>query len=71
MNTLLPVLVAIFAIGFDALCLTDLVRADQVRGLPPLAWAAVICCFTPLGGIAYLAAGRSGGAGRPGGGGLA
>jgi hypothetical protein len=70
-NALLPILVAIFAVGFDIGCLTDLVRSDEVRGLPPLGWAVVICCFTPLGGIAYLAAGRSGGSGRPGGGGLA
>jgi hypothetical protein len=70
-SALLPIAVAVLAIGFDIGCLADLARADEVRGLPPLSWALVICCFTPLGGVAYLAAGRPGGPGRGGRGGLA
>jgi Phospholipase_D-nuclease N-terminal len=53
-----PLLVLILLLGFDAFCLVDLARADEVRYLPKLWWGLAICCFTPFGGIAYLSAGR-------------
>jgi hypothetical protein len=46
--------------GFDALCLADIARADQVRYLPKWAWALICLAQTPLGGIIYLSVGRVG-----------
>jgi Ni/Fe-hydrogenase subunit HybB-like protein len=57
---LVPVLVLILALGFDAFCLVDLARANEVRYLPKLGWGLLICFLTPFGGIAYLNAGRVG-----------
>jgi hypothetical protein len=48
------------AAGFDALCLTDIARADQVRYLPKWAWVLICLAQTPLGGIIYLSIGRLG-----------
>ncbi len=53
-----PLLVLTLALGFDAFCLADLARADEVRYLPKLWWGLAICFLTPFGGIAYLSAGR-------------
>jgi hypothetical protein len=53
---LIPILA--MAVMFDAFCLYDLAHADRVRYLPPLAWAAIICLSTPLGGVTYLTLGR-------------
>ncbi len=50
--------VLVLAIGFAVFCLTDLARADEVRGLPKWGWAVVICISVPWGGIVYLVAGR-------------
>ena len=50
--------VLVLAIGFAAFCLTDLARADEVRGLPKWGWAVVICISVPWGGIVYLVAGK-------------
>ena len=49
----------IIALAFDVFCLVDLVRAEEVRYLPRWAWAVVIVCVSaPLGGMAYLVAGK-------------
>lgn len=54
---LVPLLLV--AAAFDAFCLVDLVRADDVRYLPKWGWALIICLISaPIGGIAYLVAGR-------------
>ena len=53
--------VGVLAVGFVVFCLTDLVRADQVRYLPKWAWA-ILCLglglTIPFGGILYLVAGK-------------
>jgi hypothetical protein len=51
----IPLLV--LAVGFDAYCLVNLVRAEQVIG-PKWVWAIFICGSTPLGGLAYLTFGK-------------
>jgi hypothetical protein len=48
------------AIGFDAFCLADIIRAAQVRYLPKWAWALICLIQTPLGGIMYLSIGHIG-----------
>ena len=49
--------VALF-VGWEVLCLGEVVRADQVRFLPRWAWAVACLIFIPFGGILYLLAGR-------------
>lgn len=39
---------------FDGLCLVYLAAADRVSFLPKWAWAVVIVCVSPLGGLVYL-----------------
>jgi hypothetical protein len=41
-------------VAFDVFCLVNLAAADRARFLPKLAWAVVIVCVSPLGGLAYL-----------------
>jgi hypothetical protein len=53
--SVIPLLV--LAVGFDAYCLVNLVRAEQVIG-PKWVWAIFICGSTPLGGLAYLTFGK-------------
>jgi Phospholipase_D-nuclease N-terminal len=54
---LAPLLVV--AIGFDAYCLVNLVRAQSVRYLPKVVWGIVIVLISfPLGGLLYLFVGR-------------
>ena len=48
------------AVGFDAFCLVDIARADEVRYLPKWAWVLICLVQTPGGGIAYLSLGRAG-----------
>ena len=45
-------------IGFDAYCLTDIVRAADVRYLRKWVWALICLAQMPLGGILYLTIGR-------------
>jgi hypothetical protein len=45
--------------GFVLFCLTDLARAKEVRYLPKWGWAIACLVQVPLGGILYLAAGRT------------
>jgi hypothetical protein len=45
-------------VAFDVFCLVRLAAADRVRFLPKLAWAVVIVCISPLGGLVYLLAQR-------------
>ncbi len=53
---LLPIVV--LALAFDAYCLWDLAHA-RVRYLPKWGWTLVILFVSaPVGGIAYLAAGK-------------
>ena len=44
--------------GWEALCLTEVIRADRVRWLPRWAWAALCVFAIPVGGLLYLLAGR-------------
>ncbi len=55
---LVVVPVLLVTLGFVVYCLIDLKRSEQVRGLPRWAWAVVIVLVVPIGGIAYLLAGR-------------
>jgi hypothetical protein len=54
---LVPLVVV--AVGFVVFCLVDLARAGEVRFLPKWAWAVICVVSVPLGGIVYLALGRS------------
>jgi Phospholipase_D-nuclease N-terminal len=56
-----PLLVFLpLGIGFDAYCLRDIVRAADVRYLRKWVWALICLAQMPLGGILYLAIGRTG-----------
>jgi hypothetical protein len=44
----------LLVVGFDLFCLVDLAAADRARFLPKPAWAVVIVCISPLGGLGYL-----------------
>jgi ABC-2 type transport system ATP-binding protein len=44
----------VFLVGFMVVCLVRLAAADDVRFLPKWAWAVVVVCVNPLGGVAYL-----------------
>ncbi|MFA9446839.1 PLDc N-terminal domain-containing protein [Egicoccus sp. AB-alg6-2] len=48
----------VLALAFIVYCLVDLLRSDDVRGLPIWGWAVLIVVSVPLGGIAYLVWGR-------------
>ena len=41
-------------VAFDVFCLVHLAAAVRVRFLPKLAWAVVIVCISPAGGLVYL-----------------
>lgn len=53
-------LVPLVAVAFDVYCLFQLRRATDTNYLSKLQWAAVICFFTPFGGISYLMIGSPG-----------
>lgn len=46
------------AAAFDASCLVDIARAQQVRFLPKWAWALICLTQVPGGGIVYICVGR-------------
>jgi hypothetical protein len=48
------------AAAFDAFCIADIARADQVRYLPKWAWILICLAQAPLGGILYLSIGHLG-----------
>ena len=48
------------AVGLDAFCLVDIVRAPQVRYLPKWAWALICLIQIPGGGIMYMSIGHIG-----------
>jgi hypothetical protein len=59
MNPAALVPLVVVAVGFVVFCLFDLARAGEVRYLPKWAWAVICVMSVPLGGIIYLALGRS------------
>jgi hypothetical protein len=59
MNPAALVPLILVAVGFVVFCLVDLARAGEVRYLPKWAWAVICVVSVPLGGIVYLALGRS------------
>lgn len=59
MNPAALVPLVVVAVGFVVFCLVDLSRAGEVRYLPKWAWAVICVVSVPLGGIVYLALGRS------------
>jgi len=59
MNPAALVPLVLVAVGFVVFCLVDLARAGEVRYLPKWAWAVICVVSVPLGGIVYLALGRS------------
>jgi hypothetical protein len=46
-------------IGWEILCLGQVVLAERVRFLPRWAWAVACLIFIPLGGLLYLLVGRA------------
>lgn len=58
MGTAAPILVLVVAIAIAVYCLTDLVRASEVRYLPKWLWGIIICISIPIGGIIYLVGGK-------------
>lgn len=59
MNPAALVPLVLVAVGFVVFCLVDLSREGEVRYLPKWAWAVICVVSVPLGGIVYLALGRS------------
>jgi len=45
-------------VGWEILCLGQVVLAERVRFLPRWTWAIACLIFIPLGGILYLLVGR-------------
>jgi hypothetical protein len=54
----IPVVVAALVACFAGYCLADLYRARITLHLSRVAWAAVICLTSPIGGMAYLTFGK-------------
>ncbi len=46
------------AVGWELLCLAEVIRADRVRFLPRWVWAVACLFMIPVGGILYLLVGR-------------
>ena len=57
----------IVLLGFLLFCLLDVITTDgsTVRHLPKFAWILLVVLINPVGGIAWLLAGRPPAAGRP------
>jgi hypothetical protein len=53
--TLLGVLLVVV---FDVFCLLHLVTTDNLHFLPKFAWAVLVVCTSPIGGLVYLLAQR-------------
>jgi hypothetical protein len=52
---LMAILLGVLLVGaFDLFCLVYLAAASRVRFLPKLAWAGVIVCSSPFGGLVFL-----------------
>ncbi|MEP6695880.1 MAG: PLD nuclease N-terminal domain-containing protein [Pseudonocardiales bacterium] len=47
-------------VGFLLFCLLDVITTDaaEVRNLPKIAWVLLVLIFNPIGGVAWLVAGR-------------
>ena len=52
------VLGVLLVVVFDIFCLLHLRKADTAHFLPKFAWAVLIVCTSPLGGLVYLLAQR-------------
>jgi membrane protein implicated in regulation of membrane protease activity len=48
------VLGLLFALVLMVFCLVHISTDDEVRFLPRWAWAIVVVCVSPLGGLAFL-----------------
>ena len=48
----------LLVVVFDVFCLLRLATADTVHFLPKFAWAVLILCTSPVGGLVYLLAQR-------------
>jgi hypothetical protein len=55
---LVLILATALLIGWEILCLRQVVLAERVRLLPRWAWAVACLIFIPAGGILYLLLGR-------------
>ncbi len=58
MATAAPIIILVVAVAFAVYCLTDLVRASEVRYLPKWLWGIIIAISIPFGGIVYLVVGK-------------
>jgi hypothetical protein len=61
-------IVGVVLIGFLLFCLLDIITSDagEIRNLPKIVWV-LLAFINPIGGIAWLIAGRPQADGRPGG----
>ncbi len=61
-------IVGVLLIGFLLFCLLDVITSDaaDIRNLPKIVWLLLIF-INPIGGVAWLVAGRPQVSGRPGG----
>ncbi len=48
----------LLVVVFDVFCLLRLATADNFHFVPKFAWAVLIVCLSPIGGLVYLAAQR-------------
>jgi Phospholipase_D-nuclease N-terminal len=48
----------LLVVVFDVFCLLRLATADTAHFLPRFAWAVLIVCTSPIGGLVYLLAQR-------------